>query len=144
MKILMLLIILTGCSKYEEIQSNIDDFTNECERVAKCLEKDFKVKINLDGRNKLICAIKFSKVSEAYLYPESSLDIGVRPDFGYNYLEAALHTCKMAKEKGNYSKKEQDVHYRYAKCIDLAPGDESQKDACWEQYKNGDFHKEKE
>lgn len=140
MKLLFLLLILIGCSDHSDLQSNINEFTSDCETLAKCLDKSHEVKIDLTSRNKLTCVIKFSEVTNGHLRISEHLDLDTRPTFGYEFLEPAIETCKMAKQQGDYSKEEQNVMFRYKKCIDLDPNSEDQRHACWTQYRNGEFY----
>lgn len=140
MRYLLLVFLLIGCSDYSEVQDNINEFTRECEELAQCVGKPYQVDISLTARTKFICKIKHSDITNAYLYAPDYFDIEDRPDFGYNFLRSAIEVCKMLKKKGDYSDKEQNVMYRYKQCVDLLPGNPAQKQACWEQYKKGDFH----
>lgn len=141
MRLLLLLFILLSCSDDRtDLQQNINNFTRECEELAQCIGKPYEVKINLTTLIKFKCVIKYSEVTNAYLYANHHLDIEVRPDFGYNFLEPAIEVCKINKGIGQYSEQEQNVMFRYKRCVDLAPGDNNQKEACWKQYRNGDFN----
>lgn len=142
-KYLILVLLLVGCSNnYTNLQHNIDAFTRDCKALSKCLNKPYEVITNLTSRHKLTCKIIYSDVTHAHLYVNAHLDLEERPTFGYDFLKSANEVCKMNNQLGDYTKANQDAQYRYVKCINLKPNDESQRKACWTQYRNGDFYDE--
>jgi len=136
----LLLFMLIGCSYNNEIQQNIDHFTNNCEQLAKCMKKDYKIEIKLNNyHHPLTCKIKFSRITTVHVYPMKS-DLTVVPTFGYDYLSSAVRVCKMMNKVGDYSDIEQNAQHRYGKCVELNLGDEAHRKACWRQYVEGEFH----
>ena len=134
----LLILLLIGCSAKDNIQSNISQFTHNCEALAKCMELDYKVEIDVTSeRQPLICKIQFSDITQAYIEPQSDTDIEAeRPTWGY--LQAAIKVCKMLKKKGSYTDLEQNREHRFNNCVKLDRYNPDHKQACWVQYKEDD------
>ena len=141
MKLLIVtVLLLTGCDRYSEVQQNIDEFSSECKRLARCMNLPYKVSVDLNSRSKMKCTLEFSKLTESYLYFNSNFNIETAPTFGYNSFGNAIRVCRMLKKKGSYSDRAQNAEHRYNKCVELKPNDRSHKKACFKQYRNGKFY----
>lgn len=140
MKYLILLTLLIGCSKKDIIQDNIDVFTRECGELAECMERAYKVKVNLHSESlPLTCSIKFSEFTTAHLYTVPSFNIEEGQTFQH-FFESDIRVCRMLKKRGDYSKLNQNAMHRYSECIKLDQDSKEHTKKCWEQYRNGEFY----
>jgi len=138
MKWLLILMFLVGCEGKLKTQNNINEFTNSCEKLAECMEKPYKVSVNV-RKNGLTCSISVDKVNgHAHFYPENGLDLEENLKWGYDFLESAHRVCEILKEKGSYTKLQKNRRYRFGKCVDLDPKNEEHRAACFKQYQNDD------
>jgi len=131
------LFLLVGCSDNAKMQRNINEFTSNCEQLAKCMELPYKVKTDITD-NKLRCSLSINSFSNTHLHPENGLDLTKYEKWGYDFLESAITICQILKEKGSYTKEDKNRRARHAKCVQLDPDSKDQRQACWEQYKNDD------
>lgn len=127
--------LLIGCSKENYILDNVNDFTSQCEKLAKCMGKTYETRVHYNDKIKFYCTIKHSDITTTDFTIGDDVDLNKRPTFGYGFLEPSIEVCKMNKNIGRYSKDNQDRFIRYKKCVALAPGDLEQERACNEQYK---------